>query len=526
MLKTLDLFAGAGGLSCGFIQTGKFRIVAAAENNHNAQQTYLNNHGDVLMIQNVIGYNFAQLNDEFHDIDIIIGGPPCQGFSNANRQKNSLISTNNTLIKEYFRAVKEIKPKAFVMENVNMLKSSTHRFYDSFYDHLEVERMGIPMKDDTIVFTPFPMEDVDLLPLIQDNERVKSLLLPTKLYLSLRTMCKHLESNTRLKNYLVKNNALMIKEIKNYLENTGNTECNQFNISRLNSIYVCLMHDRDVSLCAKQLCELIEYQKILFIAEEIHRNGIIHEYEYSEDKKQIIAHVKSYSVLDYINAIFGEEYKQVGATINARWFGVPQERLRYILMGIRSDVSDADEVLLPKEPKEIPFITVADAISDIQLCDVSYNKEEKGVEYPKTNSPISEYALSLRYNGLLYNCITTKTSPEAMRRFEVLKEGENFHKLPHHLVATYKDPGRTQNSIYLRLDSKKYSGTVVNIRKSMWIHPKLDRALTVREAARLQSFPDDYIFKGTKDSQYQQVGNAVPPLMAKAIASTILNYLL
>jgi len=52
----------------------------------------------------------------------------------------------------------------------------------------------------------------------------------------------------------------------------------------------------------------------------------------------------------------------------------------------------------------------------------------------------------------------------------------------------------------------------------MWIHPQKDRAISVREAARLQSFPDSFIFCGKKDSQYQQVGNAVPPMMAKAIA--------
>jgi DNA (cytosine-5)-methyltransferase 1 len=59
----------------------------------------------------------------------------------------------------------------------------------------------------------------------------------------------------------------------------------------------------------------------------------------------------------------------------------------------------------------------------------------------------------------------------------------------------------------------------------MWIHPTLDRAISVREAARLQSFPDSFVFEGTKDSQYQQVGNAVPPMMARAVADTLANYL-
>ena len=77
----------------------------------------------------------------------------------------------------------------------------------------------------------------------------------------------------------------------------------------------------------------------------------------------------------------------------------------------------------------------------------------------------------------------------------------------------------------MRLDPNKPSGTVVNVRKSMWIHPILDRAITVREAARLQSFPDSFEFIGTKDSQYHQVGNAVPPLLAKGIADLIFKYL-
>ena len=86
MLKTVDLFAGAGGLSYGFEATNKFRIVAAAENNPYARKTYIKNHIDgknILMISDVRGYEFYLLKEKFGEIDVIIGGPPCQGFSNA-----------------------------------------------------------------------------------------------------------------------------------------------------------------------------------------------------------------------------------------------------------------------------------------------------------------------------------------------------------------------------------------------------------------------------------------------------------
>ena len=119
MLKTIDLFAGAGGLSLVFKQTGPFRLVAAAEIKEYARETYRHNIPDpgeeFVFIENVVGYDFKSLSRRFDGIDVVIGGPPCQGFSNANRQKTNLISMNNALVKEYFRAIKEIKPRAFVM---------------------------------------------------------------------------------------------------------------------------------------------------------------------------------------------------------------------------------------------------------------------------------------------------------------------------------------------------------------------------------------------------------------------------
>ena len=90
------------------------------------------------------------------------------------------------------------------------------------------------------------------------------------------------------------------------------------------------------------------------------------------------------------------------------------------------------------------------------------------------------------------------------------------------LKSTYSDAERTQNTIYMRLKYDEPCGTVVNVRKSMWIHPELDRAISIREAARLQTFPDSFIFEGTKDNQYQQIGNAVPPFLAKEIAKSII----
>lgn len=92
--KTIDLFAGAGGLSYGFLQTGKFELVAAAEINKNAWATYKKNIADdvpgFVYIENVVNCDFTKLNKDLGGIDIVIGGPPCQGFSNANRQKKPL----------------------------------------------------------------------------------------------------------------------------------------------------------------------------------------------------------------------------------------------------------------------------------------------------------------------------------------------------------------------------------------------------------------------------------------------------
>ena len=125
----VDLFAGAGGLSLGFMQTNKYDIKAAFENSPYMQETYRRNHPGVEVQGDVCSADYTDIMNRYGRIDVVIGGPPCQGFSNANRQKSHVISKNNMLVKQYLRAILELQPKAFVMENVSMLHSEVHRFY-------------------------------------------------------------------------------------------------------------------------------------------------------------------------------------------------------------------------------------------------------------------------------------------------------------------------------------------------------------------------------------------------------------
>ncbi len=532
MLKTIDLFAGAGGLSLGFEMTGRFKVLAAAEINKNAQATYRRNltkgKENFIFIDNVLGYDFDSLNKQFGGIDVVIGGPPCQGFSNANRQKNHLISMNNGLVKEYFRAIKEIKPKAFIMENVSMLRSDTHRFYESNKDYDEINQLlekgfEIPKREDRLYVSENIFQNIDYAKIA--NVDLERFIIPEKLLHLLSVLNKNFSNEKRLIKYLKKNSEEIAKRVAMVLDaqSDGNILLDETVIDRLNIIKNAI-NNGNIREKVDDIAYIVNLEKMISTIYEIRNNGLIGKFDVSEDGA-LIYKVNSYSVIDYVNAILGGEYAQVGDTVNAKWFGVPQERRRYIVMGIRKDLYPDVKPELPSCPKILKIVTVGEAIMDLANYEVGYEKDSSQIQYKKDDE-ISEYARLMRdESATVKNHITTKTTELAMERFKKIERGKNFHSLSELMKSTYAKPERTQNTIYLRLDPDEPSGTVVNVRKSMWIHPTLDRAVTVREAARLQSFPDKFEFVGTKDSQFQQVGNAVPPLLAKGIAEKLLEYI-
>ncbi|BCJ93576.1 DNA methyltransferase [Anaerocolumna cellulosilytica] len=520
MLKTVDLFAGAGGLSYGFELTNQFLIVAAAENNKNASKTYVENHkgcGDIIMIPDVRGYNFKDLAEKIGEIDVVIGGPPCQGFSNANRQKNHIISMNNSLVKEYFRAIKEIEPRAFVMENVSMLSSDTHRFYDSYCDHEVIEALGIKKRDDDLVISEGDYDEVNLMDIF-DNGNEDKYRINDELFQLLNVLYKNRSNEDRLPKYIKKNGQTIVRKIEQCLHE----DLFKFDILINTAKYI---HLPELHQYFEELGLFIKFQKSFRLRDELIDNEIIYKFQRNPNTGAITATVKSYAVIDYINKILGDDYVINSGEINSLWFGVPQERKRYIVLGVKSDELKAEKIEMPKD-RHLPVVNVGQAIMDLAVYKVTDDVGEIN-EIPYIGQEnLSKYAVLMRQDSTgVNNHIVPKTREKAKKRFEALNEGENFHKLSEDMKDNYADPARTQNSIYLKLDSLKPSGTVINVRKSMWIHPTLNRAISVREAARLQSFPDSFIFKGTKDSQYQQVGNAVPILMAKGIAEEILKYL-
>ena len=527
MYKVVDLFAGAGGLSLGFMQTQKYDIKVAFENSPYMQDTYRLNHPGVEVQGDVCTADYDAIKKKYGEIDVVIGGPPCQGFSNANRQKNHAISQNNMLVKQYIRAILELKPKAFVMENVSMLKSDVHRFYMEESDIETVKRCGIPVKS-----TPLHLLDAEYvfdgaLEIVKDQQKIQQYLWPEQHYFELNVIYKAAKNLDKMKSALAKHKKKLCAAAADYAKSSDKSHISRVSADAFQAVLNYYSGELDASALKSKIEPAIMIQRMLSKAQEIYENHIVVDAYTVEDG--IAAVIRSFAVYDYLEKVLQapeNDYVLDKGVLCAADYGAPQKRMRFVVIGIKRSISP--KVALPKGRFDADeYRTVRDAISDLEDVTPVFDLEDDkdGIRIERKEN-LNELASALRNAEVLRNHIVTKTTDIAMERFRALKQGQNFHALDESLkMNTYTDAARTQNTIYLRLNYDEPSGTVVNVRKSMWIHPTLDRAISVREAARLQTFPDSFVFCGSKDKQYQQVGNAVPPIMAKSIAKKLAKIL-
>jgi DNA (cytosine-5)-methyltransferase 1 len=226
-------------------------------------------------------------------------------------------------------------------------------------------------------------------------------------------------------------------------------------------------------------------------------------------------------------------YSSQVKTLVAADYGVPQLRKRVFFIGTREGKSKS--LKIPKtnsyltgqrtlfDEKRLPeYLTVNDTLSDILEIEPFRNNNGDASFKEYTEPPKTDYQEYLRKDSdKLYDHSAPNHSQLVVDRISHVEQGKNHGSLP----PEYRIKGGYPN-IYGRLHLKRPADTITGncgcvSAPGRFIHPTQNRALSVREAARLQSFPDDYRFFGSARDKYQQVGNSVPPLMAYAVARAV-----
>lgn len=235
-------------------------------------------------------------------------------------------------------------------------------------------------------------------------------------------------------------------------------------------------------------------------------------------------------------------------TLNAADFGVPQMRQRIFLVGTRLDKpipQPRPTHSFDKNSNLLPYTTAWEALGDLPYISAGEGCEYMDYEKDATN----EYQRFCRIGSVgVYNHVAMHHTQRLVNRFQSILDGGSIYSLPDELkVRKRNGNGELSDSLYTsnyrRINPDTVSFTIPASFYSTFIHPFIPRNITAREAARIQSFPDRYIFKGKRTqissnlltklgkdsenhlSQYNQIGNAVPPIMAKVIAESVAIYL-
>ncbi len=610
----LDLFAGAGGISEGFLQAYTsdkyFKFVLASDINENCELTHIVRYNHQfgldtkfltadIMASDFMSRLLAQLGNE--EIDVVTGGPSCQSFSLSGRRRR--FDKRDNLFHHYLAVIRKLRPKYFVMENVKgLLTKDKGKFKEAILREIRsiIDDRNIPsfllfltglLEKNTSSFVKncflakVKMEVAD-----DDSARIER----DNYFAILEAQFK---SITRKIDYRLSKSNINIATIRhglNLLRRTDERNAisaaiinektqadidNDFFVNQINNFLSFIDDSTITNTILSAIDTFDEFDKSSNEVDEFREMIKLYSCTLDETFSLVRNFTKGKDETEELDKHLEDiRLYRVSKPIVAHSadYGVPQNRERVLFIGCRKDQELIDAV--PPTVTEEERVTVYEAIHDLDFLgngsiadtygtqriipeyeSLIRKREAQGhISYAKGAHTFSEWSKIGRFghrfdfscdpfyvrsiedlnNNLfceapaLYNHQTSSQSDDVKERLSIIAKH-----------GVYDDDCKVELS-HLGLESNKRNYTVLNPKGQSptvvtmpddFIHYAAHRAMTVREMARLQSFDDSFVFQGKRQTggskrkseipQYTLVGNAVPPLMARAIANTILEHI-
>ena len=608
----LDLFAGAGGFSEGFMQAYTddkfydFRL--ASDINENCELTHRVRYNKMLgldtdfLCQDIMEDSFLpNLMERLHgqEIDVITGGPSCQSFSLAGRRKK--LDKRDDLFYHYLKVIKALRPKYFVMENVKgiltkdegRIKERILREIRSIVDDAKMSTLLAFLNDHLKVninewlydclYTKMCMEDINA-----DMDKLYDTYF-NNLEQQLKNVTKHLPYSVSKSNVsvnTVRHGILLLSDKKQreeirkqviQLKTSAHIDNDTF-VDSYNAIVETISDEKILENMLDAVDKIIEMdggceddartlKKSLEILTSTFDECIDFIREQFKSNKKVLdcfenmmKEIRLYNIIEPLVLLSSN-------------YGVPQNRERVVFIGCRNDQEVITEI--PPTVKEEDKVKVYEAIWDLNMIGNgevvnTYNTPTLINEYESTKrlrgvqgEPEKDGHLFSEWSrtGRLNHRFTFDEAPfyvSSMNDLNVVRKHQHMELFNHQtscqndkvrerlqIIAEYKDYDSAKKELKEKgLDSQKRNYVVLNplgqsptvcTMPDDFIHYSAYRPMTVREMARLQSFDDSFVFQGKRQTggnnrqkeipQYTLVGNAVPPLMARAIANTVLNHI-
>ena len=237
-----------------------------------------------------------------------------------------------------------------------------------------------------------------------------------------------------------------------------------------------------------------------------------------ENVKNILAAKNGYVPMHITNFLSERGYEVSYQILCAADYGVPQMRYRAFFVALRKEYGKFDFTVLDKY--KLPTVTVDEAISDIEAIEENAKKFPQGTVFD-LGEPQSEYQKKMQAaDHKLHNHMIYYPAANVQYMMTFVPEGGHWRCVPKELFKSDRDNRYTN---YLRRIKGDEPSITIDTGHNVYFHPEFNRVPTIRESARIQSFPDDFVITGKKGQQFRQVGNAVPPLLAEALAKAIME---